>query len=93
MPSRRSTVGELEYTMAHHTKQQCVAWVDYAGAARTAGRSTQQVMARLAADGLAHHRTTLILGGAIGHRQPASAFSTLVDVMAESPFPKLLLYL
>ncbi len=60
----------------------CIAWVDYGGAARTGRRTVQQVMAALAADGLVHHRTTLILGGASGHRQPASAFSKLMTAMA-----------
>jgi len=60
----------------------CVAWVDYS-VARTGGRTTQQVMASLAREGLVHHRTSLILGGLTGHRQNIASWNKLVGIMSE----------
>lgn len=59
----------------------CTVWLDYS-AARIGSRTTQQIMARLAAHGLLVHRTALTLGGPSAFRHSASSWSQLLDVMS-----------
>ena len=61
----------------------CVTWLDFS-VARTAGATTQQIMASLSREGVLDHRETLILGGVAAFRHSARSWEALLAAMASA---------
>ena len=61
----------------------CVTWLDFS-VARTAGATTQQIMASLSREDVLDHRETLILGGVAAFRHSARSWEALLAAMASA---------